>query len=331
MGGRRGAVERTGVSIVESVDANEYAGCLRGWNMRMDQVSSGPFAGRLVMIRLGGLEIVRETTTQALLKQGSAWSDALVFSLPLAVSNPGYYNGRPLAFPHLLLSDGANLLPLLTSTRVDVVSIAVSRDRLSSCLETLGEPRAADFIAGLRDQQHAFSGLHHGLTGLQHGLRQICDYGQRLGPALAFEHVRRSLQDTVVDALAGILSEHAWTDIRGCTAQTVDRIREYVFERVEDPPRIAELCRHVGVSRRTLQDCFQDALGLTPLQYLRMLRLNAVRRELGALAATGQPVSIGDVAARWGFWHWSRFAENYRQLFGELPSRTVQRVASASR
>ncbi|UFX42848.1 hypothetical protein HAP47_0026925 [Bradyrhizobium sp. 41S5] len=64
----------------------------------MDQVSSGRFAGRLVMIRLRGLEIVRETTTQALLKQGSASPDALVF-MPLAVSNPGYYNGRPLVFP----------------------------------------------------------------------------------------------------------------------------------------------------------------------------------------------------------------------------------------
>ena len=62
-----------------------------------------------------------------------------------------------------------------------------------------------------------------------------------------------------------------------------------------------------------------------------MLRLNAVRRELRALAAAGQPVSIGDVAARWGFWHWSRFTENYRLLFGELPSHTVQSVLSASR
>ncbi len=333
MGDTRVTVQRTGVSIVESVDANDYAGRLSGWNMRMDQVSSGSFAGRLMMIRLGGLEIIRETTTQSLLKQGSAWPGALVFSVPLAVSNPGYYNGRPLAFPHLLLSDGANLLPLLTSTRVDVVSIAVARDRLSSSLESLGEPRAADFIAGLREQQHAFSGLAHGLVGLQHGLRQICDQGRYLGPALGFEHVRGSLEETVVDALAGVLSEHAWTDVRGCTAQkkTVDRIREYVFTRVEDPPRIAELCRHVGVSRRTLQDCFQDALGLTPLQYLRTLRLNAVRRELRALAADGQPISIGDVAARWGFWHWSRFTENYRELFGELPSHTVQRVVSAAR
>jgi AraC family ethanolamine operon transcriptional activator len=42
-------------------------------------------------------------------------------------------------------------------------------------------------------------------------------------------------------------------------------------------------------------------------------------------AATGRRVSIGDVAASWGFWHWSHFAGKYRELFGELPSQTLQR------
>ena len=179
--------------------------------------------------------------------------------------------------------------------------------------------RSADSLEGWRVCRAAFASF---------AIRRI-----GLGAAIGFERVRASLEDTVVDALAEILSEHARTDVNRVTPQKqiVDRIRDYLFARVDDPPDIADLCRYVGVSRRTLQDCFQDALGLTPSQYLRMLRLNAVRRELRALAAAGQPVSIGDVAARWGFWHWSRFTENYRLLFGELPSHTVQSVLSASR
>jgi AraC family ethanolamine operon transcriptional activator len=322
-----------GVSIAESVDAADHAGRFNGWDLRMDQVSPGRFVGRLVTIRLGGLEIIRETTTQALIKQGSAWPDSLVFSLPLAASSEGHFNGRPLAFPNVLLSDGSDLRPLLTSTQLDVVSIAVARDRLSSSLETLGERRAADFVAGHQQQNHCFSGMPGGLSTLQHGFREICDQSNQLRPAMGFTRALTSLEDTVVDALAGILSENAWRDVNGVTAQKrlVDRIKEYVFAHVDQPPSIADLCRHVGVSRRTLQGCFQDAIGQTPLQYLRMLRLNAVRRELRALAAAGQPVSIGDVAARWGFWHWSRFTENYRLLFGELPSHTVQRVLATSR
>ena len=35
-------------------------------------------------------------------------------------------------------------------------------------------------------------------------------------------------------------------------------------------------------------------------------------------------VPIRDVAARRGFWHIGRFAQYYRETFGELPSYTVR-------
>jgi AraC family ethanolamine operon transcriptional activator len=35
-------------------------------------------------------------------------------------------------------------------------------------------------------------------------------------------------------------------------------------------------------------------------------------------------VRIGDVAARWGFWHFSQFSADYRRMFGELPSETLR-------
>jgi AraC family transcriptional regulator, ethanolamine operon transcriptional activator len=60
--------------------------------------------------------------------------------------------------------------------------------------------------------------------------------------------------------------------------------------------------------------------------YLRVMRLNRVRREL----QTHRRDSIGDVAARWGFWHLSRFAADYSRLFGELPSATRARWLAES-
>jgi AraC family ethanolamine operon transcriptional activator len=51
------------------------------------------------------------------------------------------------------------------------------------------------------------------------------------------------------------------------------------------------------------------------------VRLNGVRRELRHGTAE---LRIGDVAARWGFWHQSQFAADYRTLFGELPSQTLR-------
>jgi AraC-like DNA-binding protein len=36
---------------------------------------------------------------------------------------------------------------------------------------------------------------------------------------------------------------------------------------------------------------------------------------------------ISDVATRWGFFHPSRFARQYQERFGELPSDTIRRGA----
>ena len=78
------------------------------------------------------------------------------------------------------------------------------------------------------------------------------------------------------------------------------------------------------VTRRTLQNCFQDVLGMGPARYLRTVGLNAVRREL--CDATPH-TTIADIAARWGFWHMGHFSQEYKALFGETPSQTRQHEA----
>jgi len=41
-----------------------------------------------------------------------------------------------------------------------------------------------------------------------------------------------------------------------------------------------DVCKHTYVSLRTLQNCFQTVLGESPATYLKMLRLNGVKRDL---------------------------------------------------
>ena len=37
-------------------------------------------------------------------------------------------------------------------------------------------------------------------------------------------------------------------------------------------------------------------------------------------------MKVADVANEWGFWHMGGFAADYRKLFGELPSTTLNRA-----
>jgi len=106
----------------------------------------------------------------------------------------------------------------------------------------------------------------------------------------------------------------------------VDRVKTYVEDHPDAPVTITELCDVVSVSRRTLQYSFTSVLGISPLQFIRISRLNGARRALhnNLYLPSNQRVSISDIASQWGFWHLSQFAKDYKQLFGELPSDTAK-------
>lgn len=106
-------------------------------------------------------------------------------------------------------------------------------------------------------------------------------------------------------------------------SRAVRAVVDLVESEPERPWRLADLAAHAGVSPRSLQEAFRRDLDLTPLQHLRRTRLDRARRSL--LAADPASVSVADVAARWGFFHLGRFAEAYRALYQEPPSRTLAR------
>jgi transcriptional regulator GlxA family with amidase domain len=82
------------------------------------------------------------------------------------------------------------------------------------------------------------------------------------------------------------------------------------------------------VSRRSLECVFQSIIGIGPVNYIRILQLNLIRRDL--LSDASAAASIGVIAARHGVWHWSRFSQYYGMLFGELPSETRRRTAKSA-
>ncbi len=70
-----------------------------------------------------------------------------------------------------------------------------------------------------------------------------------------------------------------------------------------------------------MQDAFQRTVQVTPLAYLRSVRLERVREEL--LGAAGDGATVSGIARRWGFAHLGRFAALYADRFGEAPSATL--------
>ena len=105
------------------------------------------------------------------------------------------------------------------------------------------------------------------------------------------------------------------------TPSSIRRAMTLCQESPDEPLTVSDLAAKAGLSVRALQAGFQRYVGMSPMRYLRTLRLRAVHQAL-----LDDPLArVSDVACRWGFTNPGRFAREYREAFGELPSQTLAR------
>ncbi|MET9862861.1 AraC family transcriptional regulator [Streptomyces smyrnaeus] len=103
----------------------------------------------------------------------------------------------------------------------------------------------------------------------------------------------------------------------------VRRAIQLIEERSDQPLTLSDLAAAARLSPRALQEAFQRYVGRTPLAYLREVRLDRAHRDLVAADADG-PVTVAEIAFRWGFSNLGRFASWYRRRYGHAPSVTLR-------
>ncbi|MFF5636594.1 AraC family transcriptional regulator [Streptomyces sp. NPDC012825] len=152
-------------------------------------------------------------------------------------------------------------------------------------------------------------------------------YEALTGEGLArHELVAGPLQEALLNGLL-LAAEHPWREALDRPGEArrpapVKRAMDAVRERPEHPFTTTELAALARVSVRRLQESFREYVGMSPMAYVREVRLDRVREELRAAAP--DEVSVSEVAWRWGFGHQGRFAARYRERYGEPPSRTLR-------
>ena len=165
--------------------------------------------------------------------------------------------------------------------------------------------------------------------------RALVDLAQDPDGPLCRPVVARPLARSVIAAFL-YAADHPYRELlAGRSAAprpaTVREAVELLETGPELPWTVTDLARRVGVTTRGLQAGFTRHLGVAPMAYLRQVRLARAHGDLQEADPTR--CSVADVATRWGFVHFGRFAAVYRERYGCLPSETLQagrRPAGAS-
>lgn len=319
------AATPSGLHLAIAQDVDEHAHNLTAWHQQYDQLGAGRFVGQLTEWRLPHIQVFREQTSQALRQSCEVWADSFWFGVPdPAATLPTRINGRLHGSHDVMVRPGGERFDLVTPDRHSLFGVVVQRQALQDAAARQGchvDWDALHQAEVLRVQE----GARHACLNALDGLLPLSE------PHATDWHGADlvTMEGAVLSLLLDLLdTSEADTAVRQSVARrqkVVARAREYVLAHPDQAVTVPELCERLHVSRRTLQYCFEEVMGLSPIQYLRAIRLNGARRHLREAARQGPGVQ--DVAARWGFWHLSQFALDYRKLFGESPSDTLNRGA----
>ncbi len=104
----------------------------------------------------------------------------------------------------------------------------------------------------------------------------------------------------------------------------LQRAEELIGNEFNGALTLSSMARTIGSSPRSLQVAFRLHRRSTPAAHVAEQRLRAARERLlrGGLSDT-----VTDIAMASGYSHLGRFAQRYREIFGESPSQTLKRVA----
>lgn len=307
------------INFASTRDVDEQAALLRGWNQSYAQLSAGPFQGNIAETSFAGVHLFMEQTDSELFQTGVLPEHLCAVGVPIRVGGIANFCGGETSGEALHVFSGRSGFEFYTPSGLIMAGIVVDIHDLASSLSDDEQESIFSSFSDAhlrRTQLHLADGIRKQIIAAFEVIRDnphLTDNPQHV------QAMKAALVSTLALALSGDHQDSGSTIAPAKRWLIVANARALILDHPDTPMTIPDLCRALGISRRNLQYCFQDVLGISPASFLRIVRLNGARR------AIKTSKSVTDAATMWGFWHFGRFAHDYKAMFGELPSETYKR------
>ena len=304
-------------SIVDSSDLDDYRAQPGNWNVQVNQLDKGNFRSVIRCIELPGLKVYDNRWDAGCQALGQSPDDWLMLGNMVSHVGPrAYWCGNRLEETVFACTSPGKEMEFTIGQQAHDVIILI---RPGLMQQTCGS-EAVEFVKA--QQSLCFDVLSgSALVELILDLLRRCEKQPQLlqTPAIA-ARVRSNLLRALEKCFAGFFQQN----------ESTPSIREAAFHAAVLHVKQAlqntsawHMAQAAGVSQKTLEVAFRECIGMTPGRYLALTRLNSAHHQL-ALGGADE-LRVLDVSTQWGFSHVGRFSAAYRQLFGELPSKTLRR------
>jgi len=304
--------------ILRISEVEQYRDVTRGvWETWHEQLSPGQFGAEVTFLQTPSALLYEESFEAASRITGSLRKGLIAIASPSDRAAQGRWWGRDYPERSLVFGRGGDGLDLAFPTGYRNVVFVMDERAFREMFLTLSGrdadflDRGCNFIAGPEDIRARLQDSLGRILALPESELSDLAGSNRLELALVGAFVESELRHDQVRMLASKRRE-----------LVAEATRHFVESNYQAP--VSHLCSHVGVSKRSLEYAFRENLGAPPSEYFKRHRLNQCRQIL----STGDPAktSVKAVALSFGFQQSGRFAQEYRNFFGETPSETLRRL-----
>jgi AraC-like DNA-binding protein len=303
---------------------DEYSAAIGAARVNLVVTAGGEFKGRLTSLNLGGLHVLRSRENLPRIGFMELPPAQMVISFPVSRQSPLIYCGLGLSFGEVVLHELGERAHQRTAGEGDWCFISLTPEQLAACSKALtGQsirpPSEGRVIAPAPNVSKA----------LLNTLSKACRLAETRRGLISNPEIVRSLEQELLHALVNCLATDNADKIvrwRRRHAEIMIRFEEALATRSEPHLNLLELCTAIGVPERTLRLCCAEFLGVSPIRYYLLRRLNMARAALRR--ADPETVSVAEIARDHQFVELGRFAVAYRAIFGETPSSTLRRTSN---
>jgi AraC-like DNA-binding protein len=232
------------------------------------------------------------------------------------------HNGRELASREIVIDRPDSISYLRTSTPCHWGAMSMMPDDLAAAARSLVGyelhiPRDARMIQPSKERLSRLLRLH----------RKAASFARKAPGHLTHPEMARAIENALTQAMIACLTEHMSipnTFASHCHSTVMARFERVLAAEPRKPFYLAEITAATGVSGRTLQACCLENLGIGPVRFLWLRRMHLARRQL--MKANPERTNVTTIAMDHGFGELGRFSVAYRSLFGESPSKTLDRT-----
>ena len=283
----------------------------------------GAIRAELVRADLGTVLVEVGDYSFPIATRGETLADRITILAPLRRTLPGHMNGEALA-PGVLHAWGEEAEIAGATGPVQFAIISFAPHALNRTAESLGVeldlPGRGAFRAVRAVDWPRLRSVLGKVWRMDGDKRVPSEEAIAMGDVL----VELAVRSLAVENDRRTLTPHARLNSVSVARACEDHAARARYQGVT----LADLCVTSGASERRVRDAFYECYGMSPTAYLRIAALHEVRHAL----LDGPPVrdAVSRAASDFGFWHLSRFAGQYRALFGESPRATLGRRPQAA-